>query len=71
MLKFVYPICCGIYVHKSFAIAVIVHTNNKGITEYIHHRFSTFTNGLKDLAQWLEYHSCFDMYIGSTGKENR
>lgn len=67
-LKIVYPICCGIDVHKSFVVAVIAHTNNEGITEYIRHRFSTFTNGLKDLAQWLEYHSCFDVCMESTGK---
>lgn len=63
-----YPICCGIDVHKSFVVAVIAHTNDEGITEYIRHRFSTFTNSLKELAQWLEYHSCFDVFMESTGK---
>ena len=66
-LKIVYPICCGIDVHKSFVVAVIAHTNDEGITEYIRHRFSTFTNNLKELAQWLEYHSCFDVCMESTG----
>lgn len=67
-LKIVYPICCGIDVHKSFVVAVIAHTNDEGITEYIRRRFSTFTNNLKELAQWLEYHSCFDVCMESTGK---
>ncbi|WDA67291.1 IS110 family transposase [Lactococcus lactis] len=67
-LKIVYPICCGIGVHKSFVVAVIAHTNDEGITEYIRRRFSTFTNNLKELAQWLEYHPCFDVCMESTGK---
>lgn len=67
-LKSVYPICCGIDVHKTFVVAVIAHTNDEGITEYIRRRFSTFTNNLKELKQWLEYYSCFDVCMESTGK---
>lgn len=67
-LKIVYPICCGIDVHKTFVVAVIAHTNDEGITEYIRRRFSTFTNNLKELKQWLEYYSCFDVCMESTGK---
>jgi transposase len=67
-LKIVYPICCGIDVHKTFVVAVIAHTNDEGITEYMRRRFSTFTNSLKELAQWLKYYSCFDVCMESTGK---
>ena len=34
MLKIVYPICCGIDVHKTFVVACIAITDNKGITTY-------------------------------------
>lgn len=68
LLKIVYPNCCGIDVHKTFVIAVIAITNNQGITEYHRKRFSTFTNGLIQLRDWLEYYSCFDVCTEATGK---
>ena len=68
MLKIVYPICCGIDVHKTFVIAVIAITNSQGITQYQKRRFSTFTNSLNDLKKWLEAYSCFHVCMESTGK---
>lgn len=68
MLKIVYPNCCGIDVHKTFIVAVIAITDNQGITSYHRKRFSTFTNGLVQLRDWLEYYSCFDVCMESTGK---
>lgn len=53
MLKIVYPICCGIDIHKTFVIACIASTNKAGITSYQSKRFSTFTKGLRELRQWL------------------
>lgn len=68
MLKMVYPNCCGIDVHKTFIVAVIAITDNYEITSYHRKRFSTFTNGLLQLQDWLEYYSCFDVCMESTGK---
>lgn len=68
MLKIVYPICCDIDVHKTFVVACIASTNNKGVTTYKRHRFSTFTQGLKKLSQWLLENSCTDVCMESTGK---
>ncbi|STP87492.1 Transposase [Enterococcus cecorum] len=68
MLKIVYPICCGIDVHKTFVISVIAITNSQGITQYQKRRFSTFTNSLNDLKKWLEAYSCFHVCMESTGK---
>lgn len=48
-LKIVYQICCGIDVHKTFVVACIASTNKQGVTTYKRHRFSTFTQGLKEL----------------------
>lgn len=39
MLKIVYPICCGMDVHKSFIVACIASTSEKGVTTYISKRF--------------------------------
>lgn len=42
-LKIVYPICCGMDVHRDFLIACIAATNAQGVTEYQSRRFSTYT----------------------------
>ena len=68
MLKIVYPICCGIDVHKTFVVACIASTNEVGITAYQIKRFSTFTKGLRDLSAWLMQNSCRDVCMESTGK---
>jgi Transposase and inactivated derivatives len=67
-LKIVYPICCGIDVHKSFVVACIAATNDKGVTTYERKRFSTFTNDLRQLAIWLSTNNCRDVCMESTGK---
>lgn len=63
MLKIVYSNCYGIDVHKTFIIAVIATTDSEGITQYKRRRFSTFTNALKELKNWLEFHSCFHVCL--------
>ncbi len=68
MLKIIYPICCGIDVHKKFLVACIASTNTSGITTYKSSRFSTFTNGLQKLSEWLCSCSCKDVCMESTGK---
>lgn len=67
-LKIVYPICCGIDVHKSFVVACIAATNEKGVTNYKSRRFSTFTGDLRILAAWLSDNECRDVCMESTGK---
>jgi len=68
MLKIVYPICCGMDVHKSFIVACIASTDSQGVTTYKSHRFSTFTKGLRELSQWLLQNNCRDICMESTGK---
>ena len=68
MLKIVYKICCGIDVHKDFVVACIAKTDDKNITTYQTKRFSTFTNGLRELSEWLCSNSCKDVCMESTGK---
>lgn len=67
MLKIVYPICCGIDVHKDFVYACIAATVN-GVTTYKSHRFSTFTQGLRELLSWLLANNCKNVCMESTGK---
>ena len=68
MLKIVYPICCGIDVHKTFVVACIASTNEKGVTTYKIKRFSTYTKNLRQLSDWLLEHNCRDVCMESTGK---
>jgi transposase len=67
MLKIVYPICCGLDVHRDFVYACIASTEN-GATTYKSHRFSTFTKGLRELLSWLLQNNCRDVCMESTGK---
>ncbi len=68
MLKIVYPICCGMDVHKSFVVACIASTNEQGVTSYKTKRFSTFTGDLRWCAGWLSENNCKDVCMESTGK---
>ena len=67
-LKIVYPVCCGIDVHKSFVVACIASTDGKGVTSYKRRRFSTFSKDLRLLATWLSDNRCKDVCMESTGK---
>ena len=68
MLKIVHPICCGMDVHKSFVVACIATTNERGVTTYKSKRFSTFTGDLRRCAAWLAENNCKDVCMESTGK---
>lgn len=68
MLKIVYPICCGIDVHRTFVVACIASTNAKGVTAYQTKRFSTYTKNLRELATWLADNNYRDICMESTGK---
>ncbi|MTK12568.1 MAG: IS110 family transposase [Clostridiaceae bacterium] len=66
-MKVVYPICCGVDVHKTFLVATII--TSKGITpHYSKKRFSTFNNSILQFKQWLIDNNCFDVCMESTGK---
>ncbi|MDR2042859.1 MAG: IS110 family transposase [Clostridium sp.] len=68
MPKIVYPVCCGIDVHKSFVVACIASTDSALVTTYKSKRFSTFTGDLRRLAEWLGQNNCRDVCMESTGK---
>ena len=59
--------CCGLDVHKTWIYACIGITAN-GRTEYKQARFSSFSNGLRELAAWLARYSCTEVCMESTGK---
>jgi len=66
-MKVVYPICCGVDVHKKFLVATII--TSEGITpHYQKKRFSTFNNSILAFKQWLIDSKCFHVCMESTGK---
>ena len=67
-MKIVYPICCGIDVHKSFLVATIVSVTKARTLTYKKERFSTFNKDLARLKNWLIENNCYDVCMESTGK---
>jgi transposase len=68
MLKIVHKVCCGIDVHKKFVVATIGKTNKAGVTDYETREFSTFTENLVQLRDWLVSSGCKEVCMESTGK---
>jgi transposase len=66
-LKVVYPICCGVDVHKKFLVATII-TSDQLTPHYQKKRFSTFNNSILQFKQWLIDNNCRDVCMESTGK---
>jgi transposase len=67
-VEIVYPVCCGMDVHKSFLVACIAVTDERSRTEHYIKRFSTFTGDLRRLAAWLGSYNCRDVCMESAGK---
>jgi transposase len=66
-MKVVYPICCGVDVHKTFLVATLI-TSERITPRYSKKRFSTFNNSILQFKQWLTDNNCFDICMESTGK---
>ena len=60
--------CCGLDVHKTWIYACIGITDTNGLTEYRQARFSSFSKGLRELAEWLAKYSCKEVCMESSGK---
>ncbi len=67
-MNVVYPVCCGVDVHKSFFIATIITTTSDIQPNYSRKRFSTFNNNIVRFADWLGLNNCNNVCMESTGK---
>ena len=66
-MKVVYPICCGVDIHKTFFVVTLI--TSEGIEpHYQKRRFSTFNNQILAFKTWLLENNCFDVCMESTGK---
>lgn len=68
MFKIFRKNCCGLDVHKTWIYACIGITDTSSITEYKQARFSSFSKGLRELADWLAKYSCSEVCMESSGK---
>ena len=67
-MNVVYPVCCGVDVHKSFFIATVITTTSDIQPNYSRKRFSTFNNDIIRFADWLASNNCNDVCMESAGK---
>ena len=67
-MKVIYPICCGIDVHKTFLVGTIISTTGGVQPHYQKKRFSTYNSDLHRFADWLHSNNCLDVCMESTGK---
>lgn len=68
MMKIVYPICCGLDVHKKILVATIAKTDSLNVTTYETKSFSTINSDILKLKQWLLDNNCLNLCMESTGK---
>jgi transposase len=67
-MKVVYPICCGLDVHKNVIVATIASTDGSGITAYEQRSIETLNPDLRAMRDWLLERGCLDVCMESTGK---
>jgi transposase len=67
IVAIVNPICCGLDVHKESITACILYNDGKGKEHSILQEFSTFTDDLIHLRDWLLTHDCPVVAMESTG----
>ena len=66
--RVVYPICCGIDVHKKIIVASIAKLQPDGTVTHDVQSFPTFSEDLIRLRDWLLSNDCHDVLMESTGK---
>jgi len=67
-MKIVFPVCCGVDVHKNVIVATIAVTDKSSITRYVTKSFTTINADLYSFRTWLLEHLCFNVCMESTGK---
>jgi transposase len=67
-MKIIYPICCGVDVHKRTIVATIATTDKNNITSYSQKSFSTLNADLYAFRDWLLENDCRHVCMESTGK---
>ena len=64
-MEILYPRCAGLDVHKETVVASVRYVSEPRHNEV--RTFSTMTNGLLELNQWLESHGCTHVALEASG----
>jgi len=67
MVEIIYPICCGIDVHKKRVVACLIGFDSNGKKTEDVREFSSFTDDLYHLRDWLLENDCPIVAMESTG----
>jgi len=67
-MELVYPICCGLDVHKKVIVATIVKTDKTGVSTYQRKSFTTINSDISKFHDWLIENQCLHVCMESTGK---
>jgi len=67
IISVVHPICCGLDVHKDQVSACMLFSGEGGETESEIREFSTFTDDIERLRDWLVKEECPVVAVESTG----
>ncbi len=65
-MQVLYPCCCGLDIHKRFVVACLLSTDAAGQVRKEVRTFSTMTDDLLALLDWLAAHGCTHLAMEST-----
>jgi transposase len=66
-MQVLYPCCSGLDIHKKFVVACVLTTNAEGQVQKESRTFSTMTQDLLALLDWLQAAGCTHIAMESTG----
>ena len=66
-MEVLYPVCCGLDVHKQMVVACLISPMPDDQRHKEMNLFATTTDGLENLAGWLEAAGCTHVAMESTG----
>lgn len=66
-MQVIYPGCCGLDVHKKLIVACLVSTTAAGERQKETRSFTTMTNAILALGEWLTSAGCTQVAMESTG----
>lgn len=67
LIQIVHPVCCGLDVHKDKISACLITVDEAGAEQHEIREFSTFTQDLKKMKEWLLENNCPVVAMESTG----
>ncbi len=65
-MQVLYPCCCGLDIHKKFVVACVLTTSADGSVQKETRTFSTMTNDLLSMVDWLHSLGCTHIAMEST-----